>query len=84
MSELLKVSNLSVKFPKLGKGFWAKPSGYVSAVDDVSFTIKQGETLGLVGESGSGKTTLGLSILLGRAANLGARSSFASATRTLI
>jgi peptide/nickel transport system ATP-binding protein len=65
MSELLKVSNLSVKFPKLGKSFWAKPSGYVSAVDDVSFTIRQGETLGLVGESGSGKTTLGLSILLG-------------------
>jgi peptide/nickel transport system ATP-binding protein len=65
MTTLLTVSNLSVRFPKLGKGLWAKPIGYVSAVDDVSFAIERGETLGLVGESGSGKTTLGLSVLRG-------------------
>ena len=40
-----------------------KPVGYVKAVDDVSFTVKRGETLGLVGESGCGKTTTGRCIL---------------------
>ena len=40
-----------------------KPTGYVKAVDDVSFTVKRGETLGLVGESGCGKTTTGRCIL---------------------
>jgi len=65
MTVLLSVKNLLVRFPKRTKGFWAKPSGYVSAVDDVSLTIARGETLGLVGESGSGKTTLGLAVLRG-------------------
>jgi oligopeptide/dipeptide ABC transporter ATP-binding protein len=62
---LLTVKNLSVRFPTRTKGFFAKPAGYVSAVDDVSFEIARGETLGLVGESGSGKTTLGLAVLRG-------------------
>ena len=42
---------------------WGKEIGAVNAVNDVSFSIKKGETLGLVGESGCGKTTLGRSIL---------------------
>ncbi len=63
MQPLLKTENLSVRFAKRTGGFFTKPSGYVSAVDDVSLTIARGETLGLVGESGSGKTTLGLAVL---------------------
>ncbi len=65
MSVLLSVTSLSVRFAKKTSGLWAKPAGFVSAVDDVSFTINRGETLGLVGESGSGKTTLGLAVLRG-------------------
>lgn len=65
MKPLLRVDNLSVRYPKRRRGFWARPSGFVSAVDDVSFTIAHRETLGLVGESGSGKTTLGLAVLRG-------------------
>ena len=53
---LIDVRHLSKYFP-LGHG------GVCRAVDDVSFTIGEGETLGLVGESGSGKTTLGRSVL---------------------
>jgi peptide/nickel transport system ATP-binding protein len=63
MQPLLKTENLSVRFAKRTGGFFTKPSGYVSAVEDVSLTIARGETLGLVGESGSGKTTLGLAVL---------------------
>src|SRR5215207_4733991 len=63
MQPLLRTEHLSVRFVRRGGGFWAKPSGSVSAVEDVSLTIARGETLGLVGESGSGKTTLGLAIL---------------------
>lgn len=59
---LIEVKNLKVYFP-IRNGFIGRTSGYVKAVDDVSFTIKRGETLGLVGESGSGKTTIGRSIL---------------------
>ncbi|MFM7080154.1 MAG: ABC transporter ATP-binding protein [Bacteroidota bacterium] len=59
---LLKVSNLQNWFP-LKKGFFSRKREYVKAVDDVSFEVFPGETLGLVGESGCGKTTLGRSIL---------------------
>jgi peptide/nickel transport system ATP-binding protein len=65
MSDLLKVTNLSVHFPVRTRGAWRKTVGRVVAVDEVNFSIARGETLGLVGESGSGKTTLGLAILRG-------------------
>lgn len=60
---LIEVQNLKVHFPVRGKGLFGGVSGYVRAVDDVSFVINRGETLGLVGESGSGKTTVGRAIL---------------------
>lgn len=63
MSEiLLNVENLKKYFP-IKRGLLSKTVGYVKAVDDVSFKIKKGETLGLVGESGCGKTTIGRSLL---------------------
>jgi len=65
VSELLTVTDLSVHFPVRSRGVWRRTTGYVVAVDKVSFAIARGETLGLVGESGSGKTTLGLAILRG-------------------
>ena len=60
--ELLKVEGLSKFFPVV-RGVFGKTVGHVRAVDDVSFSIRRGETLGLVGESGCGKTTAGRSIL---------------------
>lgn len=60
--KLLEVKGLKKYFP-IKKGFWRKSEGYVKAVDDLSFYIEEGETLGLVGESGSGKTTTGRCIL---------------------
>jgi oligopeptide/dipeptide ABC transporter ATP-binding protein len=63
MSEvLLQVENLVKHFP-VGGGMFSGPTAVVRAVDDVSFTIRRGETLGLVGESGCGKTTTGRCIL---------------------
>ncbi|MDO4331918.1 MAG: ABC transporter ATP-binding protein [Eubacteriales bacterium] len=58
--KLVEVSHLQQYFPAGGLG---KNRKYVKAVDDVSFFIKKGETLGLVGESGCGKTTTGRSLL---------------------
>ena len=59
---LLAVRNLKKYFP-IERGFLRRVAGYVKAVDDVSFSIYEGETLGLVGESGCGKTTLGRCIV---------------------
>ena len=59
---LIEVNNLKVYFP-IRTGMFGRAKGHARAVDNVSFKIRQGETLGLVGESGSGKTTIGRSIL---------------------
>jgi peptide/nickel transport system ATP-binding protein len=60
--KLLEVKDLKVWFPtKLD--FFGNPRDYIKAVNNVSFKMKEGETLGLVGESGCGKTTLGKAIL---------------------
>ena len=59
---ILDIKKLKMHFPVLG-GIFRRKVGKVYAVDDVSFNIKKGETLGLVGESGCGKTTVGRSIV---------------------
>ena len=59
---LLEVRNLKKYFPVEG-GILRRKVGEVKAVDDVSFVVREGETLGLVGESGCGKTTVGRTIL---------------------
>ena len=59
---LLEVNNLKTWFPVHG-GLLRRRTGDIKAVDDVSFSVEPGQTVGLVGESGSGKTTVGRTIL---------------------
>ena len=59
---LLEVHNLKTYFP-VRKGVFSRTVGYVKAVDDITFALPRGKTLGLVGESGCGKTTVGRTIL---------------------
>lgn len=62
MSDLLEIQNLTVRFPVRKKGAGWGSKAYLTAVDNVDFTVKKGETLAIVGESGSGKTTAALAI----------------------
>src|SRR6266508_81909 len=59
---LMEVKGLKKYFP-IQKGLLRRTVGYVKAVDDVNFYVREGETLGLVGESGCGKSTAGRSII---------------------
>jgi len=61
-AKLLEARDLKKHFP-IYKGVFSKVSGYVRAVDGVSFELREGETLGLVGESGCGKSTVGRTVL---------------------
>ncbi|SMC48032.1 ABC transporter ATP-binding protein [Polynucleobacter kasalickyi] len=67
-TELLKVDHLSVSYP-IPRGGWDqfkkvfRPTDFKHVLSDVSFDLKQGETIGIIGESGSGKTTLGMALL---------------------
>lgn len=60
-TDLIRIEQLSKHFPVKKQA--KQKASLIKAIDEVSFTIKKGETLGLVGESGSGKTTLGRTIL---------------------
>jgi oligopeptide/dipeptide ABC transporter ATP-binding protein len=62
MAALLEVENLCVRFP-VRRSWLGRPRGWVRAVEDVSFTLEAGETVGLVGESGCGKSSLGRAIV---------------------
>lgn len=59
---LLEVRHLKKYFP-VNTDFFGRPTAYVKAVDDISFSVRRGETLGLVGESGCGKSTAGRTIM---------------------
>lgn len=59
---ILDVRHLKKYFP-IATNFFGKPIRFLKAVDDVSFTVKRGKTIGIVGESGCGKTTMGRCIL---------------------
>src|ERR1700743_645960 len=59
---VLEVKDLKVYFPLRGGGLFGK-SKLLRAVDGVSFTLRQGETLGIVGESGCGKSTLARAVI---------------------
>ncbi len=59
---LVQADDVKVWFP-IKRGFMRKTIGHIKAVDGISFTLREGQTLGVVGESGSGKTTLGLALL---------------------
>lgn len=58
-ANVLEVRNLKKYFPLQEKGLLRRTIGTIKAVDDVSFTVEKGETVGVIGESGCGKTTLG-------------------------
>src|SRR5574339_495009 len=60
---LLRVENLKMYFPITQGIILQRQVGWVRAVDDISFAVTRGETLGLVGESGCGKSTTGRAIL---------------------
>jgi microcin C transport system ATP-binding protein len=59
---ILEASDIRVWFP-VKRGFFRRTTGFVKAVDGVSVSVREAETVGIVGESGSGKTTLGLALL---------------------
>ena len=59
---LLEVKNLHKDFV-VKRSFWGRPKQILKAVNDVSFSIEEGKTLGLVGESGCGKSTTGRTII---------------------
>ena len=60
---LLEVNNLKMYFPVTSGLIFQRTVAHVKAVDDISFFVRRGETLGVVGESGCGKTTTGRCIL---------------------
>ncbi|MDL2335860.1 MAG: ATP-binding cassette domain-containing protein, partial [Chloroflexota bacterium] len=67
---LVEVQNLKVYFP-IHAGFLQRTIGNVKAVDDITFEVRKGETLGLVGESGCGKSTTGRAVIRLREATAG-------------